>query len=630
MLKTFFRIITKIFYIILRLFRKLLKITTYLIVIFIFLFFLVLLSYKTWIRPYAWNPSGFEKTSPLILAILEKDKEKMKIILEKEDANINYGGKFRDTALVYATMNNDLEAVKLLVEHGWYYSVKYGPGLIMGENAEITQYLIDNGAYIHYKSREYAEFLFYPYTAFTEATLFFDWKTMEILLAHGITIHKHEYKRGPNIEFLPYYFYLYCYMSPLIRAVYEDDIIKVKELLKKNKDVNIHFTSLKITPLMLAAQRGNAEMMQLLIDHKADVNAKSKTGWTPLMFAIMQDTDRDYLKPIQILLENNADVNSQNNSGLTALMLAGKRNESGVKLLLEYNADVNIKDNNGHSTLLYFLKGNGYLEPLRKVIEYGADIHTSDKNGKTFLMTLLERKTRSIADSFVKYSSNEDIDKRDNEKRTALMYAAYTYNIDIVLELLDKNASINIKDNKGITPLMYMALGVAQYFDSHKEITEEEILTPIQILIEHGADIHAKNNKGQNIFSWILAEFPSDGHISHSELTRMLLQFFIDNGVDIHIKDNENKTALHLLFNKYLINSDRIDIISFLLEHRLDINARDKDDKTPLYYAKANVKATKIELDKYSEEDFRHDIFLHHLKEGQEVVNFLIEHGAKE
>jgi len=39
------------------------------------------------------------------------------------------------------------------------------------------------------------------------------------------------------------------------------------------------------TPLHYAAEKGGLDILQLLLDHKADVNAPDEFGWTPLYYA---------------------------------------------------------------------------------------------------------------------------------------------------------------------------------------------------------------------------------------------------------------------------------------------------------------------------------------------------------
>ncbi len=61
------------------------------------------------------------------------------------------------------------------------------------------------------------------------------------------------------------------------------------------------------TPLMLASRTGNLDAMKVLLDHKADVNAKEELrGTTPLMFAASES----HPDAVKLLIQNGADVNA--------------------------------------------------------------------------------------------------------------------------------------------------------------------------------------------------------------------------------------------------------------------------------------------------------------------------------
>ena len=92
------------------------------------------------------------------------------------------------------------------------------------------------------------------------------------------------------------------------------------------------------SPLMLAALRGNLAVCQQLIDKDADVN---KPGWTPLHYAATSgSTD-----VIQLLLDNYAYIDASSPNGSTPLMMAAMYGTTAaVKLLLEAGADPSIKN----------------------------------------------------------------------------------------------------------------------------------------------------------------------------------------------------------------------------------------------------------------------------------------------
>lgn len=77
----------------------------------------------------------------------------------------------------------------------------------------------------------------------------------------------------------------------------------------------------------------------MLIKHKADLNSKDNSNWTPLHHAAAHDT----AVSMQILLKHKADMNLEDSWGWTPLMVAAKSgNVQGVIILLEYGADIGV------------------------------------------------------------------------------------------------------------------------------------------------------------------------------------------------------------------------------------------------------------------------------------------------
>ena len=101
--------------------------------------------------------------------------------------------------------------------------------------------------------------------------------------------------------------------------------------------------------LIEAAQNGQAEKVQALLESGADVDGKNKNGWTALIYAALQG----HPDVVRILLDAGADVNAKANADETALMAAADVGHTDiVRTLLDAGADVNGKGSVGRTALM--------------------------------------------------------------------------------------------------------------------------------------------------------------------------------------------------------------------------------------------------------------------------------------
>ena len=92
------------------------------------------------------------------------------------------------------------------------------------------------------------------------------------------------------------------------------------------------------TPLMEASSGGFVDIVKLLLQHGANVNAQSSSGNTALHYACCGG----YEDVVLVLLDHNADIEHQNENGHTPLMEAASGGHGSVALiLLERGAGIN-------------------------------------------------------------------------------------------------------------------------------------------------------------------------------------------------------------------------------------------------------------------------------------------------
>jgi ankyrin repeat protein len=140
----------------------------------------------------------------------------------------------------------------------------------------------------------------------------------------------------------------------LIQSVWDGDLAKVELLVKKGANVNSAEPKKKRTVLMVAATKGQFDIVKFLYGKGADINARDSDSQTALMYASRNRFNAAPDNAIaKFLLSNGAEVNVRSKKkGFTVLMLAASAgNVELVQQLLEKGADPAIKDNFGGSAV---------------------------------------------------------------------------------------------------------------------------------------------------------------------------------------------------------------------------------------------------------------------------------------
>ncbi|CAE7593411.1 ANKRD50 [Symbiodinium pilosum] len=134
------------------------------------------------------------------------------------------------------------------------------------------------------------------------------------------------------------------------------------------------------TALLGAAQYGQGEVVQKLLDWGADVNQMQiDTDATALTLA----AQRGWLEVASILLENGADMEARDMTGRTPLSWASEKGQLHiVEELLERNAHIDLPDRKGMTPLMH-ASIVGQVAVAQKLVEFNANIRAVDKEGKT-------------------------------------------------------------------------------------------------------------------------------------------------------------------------------------------------------------------------------------------------------
>ncbi|KAK3611456.1 hypothetical protein CHS0354_032737 [Potamilus streckersoni] len=232
--------------------------------------------------------------------------------------------------------------------------------------------------------------------------------------------------------------------TALIVAVQQHLEETVRLLVKSGADVNAQFTetvmekTVTLTPLLIAAKNGDAEIVKYLIEGNASVHAvRSDTKETALHLAVgNRGNETNAMEMATALLQAGANVNAEDEKRRTPLHNAVKNN-SGTsnastdleEFLLERRAICTAKDDEGRLPLHYAFKCG----------------HLPEKSGLVDPIELCSVLVAAMGDRGM-------IDETDNEGQTPLHRAASCGATICCVHLLQRGASIKRKDKGGNTP----------------------------------------------------------------------------------------------------------------------------------------------------------------------------------
>jgi len=140
------------------------------------------------------------------------------------------------------------------------------------------------------------------------------------------------------------------------------DLDEVSKEIDAGIDVNQR-DSLDQTALIAAVSHRSEDVVALLLEHHADPNIADNAGWTPLIYGAYFGADPSLL---QRLIDHGAQINARNGRGITALFLASASgHEVQVKFLLDKGADRSIASAAGYTPeRIAELKGLGRIVAL--------------------------------------------------------------------------------------------------------------------------------------------------------------------------------------------------------------------------------------------------------------------------
>ena len=414
-------------------------------------------------------------------------------------------------------------------------------------------------------------------------------------------------------------------------------IILVSYLVIKDK-----FLYSKNTKLCRGIEQNNVKLIDEALAEDCDINNIDyiKIGESKPIFIAMNNNNENNREVVKYLIKNGADINSCREDGASILMaMASENNNEICQLLLDYGANIEYRDKKGYTALEYAASGsedeNRIMSTIELFLDNGGKVGPNtleavfkgrsiynDGDGKYALVNfvlknLLDNNYKSELNPVVEAAilgKSEKVRKLinivemdDEDKKSILFYTAAFGDVETIKLLQEKDLSLNICDNYGMS-----VLSIASKYGNSDVV---------KYILEQGLDVNggdgyvppvvmaAKNNhydvvkylieKGSNLvpssdFYNVLYEAASNGNIQMLDLilksgyplddnylfstakrviennNTSVLQYLLDNGYDLKIK-KDGQSLLEYADDYY--------VAKVLVEGGLDINEYNKSAK---------------------------------------------------
>lgn len=212
--------------------------------------------------------------------------------------------------------------------------------------------------------------------------------------------------------------------------------------------------------IVAAVRKGRIDLVELLLDYGANVNAHDYTGSSLLPLALDQPNG---IEIAELLLQRGADPNQSSASGESVLAAVNpKKNFAFAKLLLEAGANGRVADIYGQPIIINVikdqtLKDEDKTEFVRLLLEHGASAEAKDITWSIpALHHAMDKAPATVLSLLLKHGANGTSKMSSDD--TPLFHAINNRRLDQVEGLLENDVSAGAPDAKGRTPLMLAAV----------------------------------------------------------------------------------------------------------------------------------------------------------------------------
>ncbi|KAF3063839.1 Serine/threonine-protein phosphatase 6 regulatory ankyrin repeat subunit B [Daldinia childiae] len=380
---------------------------------------------------------------------------------------------------------------------------------------------------------------------------------------------------------------------PILQAC--DSVEVISLLLNKSSKPEINMVTRNGTALQVACCRHSSEMVELLLKHGANPNQEmGKFSWVD--HPLIQAVNQGFAEIVRMLLEAGANVDARTTNDNTPLHYALysskiESNDACLRTLLEFSPELDFQDRQGDTALNCLVKTTPVLS-VRLLLNAGADPEIPNDEDLTPIFHAIQMQNFDVAQFLIK--KGVSINFSAGEIGGPIHLACKENSLDLIDVLIKHGADVDLMADGFVGTPLQSAFSHWDDHDLQKNIVNRLLdakadvnrkggrygytinfaflVCPpeiVQLLLNSGADTDVEDRYGRNP-----AHLASLRTITHVEKLQSSPQLF-------QRKDHLGRNALH-----YAVGSGRLDVVKRVFEIcKGDIDVRDMDDWTPLMWA---------------------------------------------
>ena len=310
-------------------------------------------------------------------------------------------------------------------------------------------------------------------------------------------------------------------------------------LLDRGTSVNPQRENSELPSLLgYVSQRGNTEVMKLLLDHGAELEDKDQGNALATLAA------KGKVEAIRMLLDIGVNINIQGednyyNTPLQAAACGGY--VRAIQLFLDEGADVNVQGGH-HGNALQAAASKGSIEAIQLLLDRGADVNAQGGKYGNALQSAASK--GSIEAIQLLLDRGADVNAQGGKYGNALQAAASKGSIEAIQLLLDRGADVNAQGG--------------YYGNALQTAASKGSIEALQLLLDRGADVNAQGGEYGNALQAAALQYSIKS-----------IQIFLDKGADVNAQGGKYGNALQAAAFQ-----GSIEAIQLLLDRGADVNAQ--------------------------------------------------------